>query len=138
MMSSMTIAIPTTEGRLHEHFGGSKQFTFVQADPAQRKILEIRTLTAPPHAPGLFPRWLREQGANVVIAGGIGRRALDLFALQGIEVRAGETGATVESLATAYLNGQLVNKPEGCTHHHDDHGGHHHHHHHGGVDHAHA
>jgi predicted Fe-Mo cluster-binding NifX family protein len=126
----MTIAIPTTEGRLHEHFGGSTQFSFVQTDPAQRKILGIRIVTAPPHAPGLFPRWLREQGANVVIAGGIGQRALDLFARQGIEVRAGEAGATVESLAAAYLNGQLVNKPEGCAHHHDDAGEHPHHHHH--------
>jgi len=137
MIRNMTIGFPTIEGRLHEHFGGCKQFTLVQADAAQRKILDIRTLTAPPHAPGLFPRWLREQGTNVVIAGGIGRRALDLFARQGIEVRAGEPGATVESLAAAFLNGQLVNKPEGCAHHHDDQGGHHHHHD-GGDGHAHA
>jgi ATP-binding protein involved in chromosome partitioning len=122
----MTIAIPTTEGRLHEHFGGSTRFALVQADPAQRKILGIRTVTAPPHAPGLFPRWLHEQGANVVIAGGIGRRALDLFAQQGIAVRAGQAGATIEELAHAYLNGQLLNAPEGCAHHPDDAGGHHH------------
>ena len=133
----ITIAIPSTEGRLHGHFGGCKEFTFVQADPEQRKIVCLRPVTPPPHAPGIFPRWLREQGASVIIVGGIGRRALDLFAQQGIEVRAGETGATVESLATAYLNGQLVNKPEGCAHHHDDQGGHHHHHQ-GGDDHAHA
>ena len=114
------------EGRLHEHFGGSTQFALVQADAAQRKILDIRTVTAPPHAPGLFPRWLHEQGANVVIAGGIGRRALALFAQQGITVRAGQTGATVEELANAYLNGQLPDEPEGCSHHHD--GTHEHHH----------
>ena len=124
----MTIAIPTTEGRLHEHFGGCTQFTLVQTDHAQRKILGIRTLAAPPHAPGLFPRWLREQGANVVIAGGIGRRALDLFAQQGITVRAGQSGATVEELANAWLNGQLTSEPQGCAHHHDDAAGHHHHH----------
>jgi ATP-binding protein involved in chromosome partitioning len=122
----MLIAIPTAAGRLHEHFGGSTEFTLVQTDPAQRKILNIRTLTAPPHAPGLFLRWLREQGADVVIAGGIGRRALALFADQGITVRAGQSGATVEELATAWLNGQLVNEPQGCTHHHDEAGGHHH------------
>ena len=124
----ITIAIPTDEGRLHGHFGGCREFTLVQADPEQRKIISIRPVTPPPHAPGLFPRWLREQGASVIIAGGIGRRALDLFAQQGIEVRAGEPGAAVEALATAYLNGQLVNEPEGCAHHHDAEGGHHHHH----------
>ena len=124
----ITIAIPSAEGRLHGHFGGCREFTFVQADPEQRKVISIRPVTPPPHMPGLFPRWLREQGANVIIAGGIGRRALDLFAQQDIEVRAGEPGAAVEALATAYLNGQLMNEPESCAHHHDADGGHHHHH----------
>lgn len=63
----------------------------------------------------------------MVIAGGIGQRALALFAEQGIAVRAGQSGATVEELASAWLNGQLVNEPEGCAHHHDDAGGDHHH-----------
>ena len=116
----ITIAIPTAEGRLHGHFGGCREFTLVQADPDQRKIVGTKTVTPPPHAPGLFPRWLHEQGANVIIVGGIGQRAIALFAQQGIEVRAGEPGATVESLATAYLNGQLVGEPAGCTHHHHD------------------
>lgn len=126
----ITIAIPTTEGRLHGHFGGCKEFTFVQADPEQRKIVSVRPVTPPPHAPGLFPRWLREQGANVIIAGGIGRRALDLFAQQGIEVRAGFPDAPVEQLATAYLNGQLTAAPEGCANHGHHHDGDDHHHHH--------
>jgi len=122
----ITIAIPSAEGRLHGHFGGCREFTLVQADPEQRKIVSIRPVTPPPHMPGLFPRWLREQGASIIIAGGIGRRALDLFAQQGIEVRAGEPGAAVETLATAYLNGHLVNEPESCAHHHDAEGGPHH------------
>ena len=37
--------------------------------------------------------------------------------------------ATAEALATAYLDGQLVNEPAGCAHHHDAEGGHEHHHH---------
>ncbi len=112
----ITIAIPTAEGRLHGHFGGCREFTLVQADPDQRKILSIRPVTPPPHAPGLFPRWLQGEGANVIIAGGIGERALAMFARQGIEVRAGLRDAPVEQLVTAYLNGQLTATPEGCTH----------------------
>jgi len=46
-------------------------------------------------------------GARVAIAGGIGRRALDLFAQQGISVCAGEPGATVETLGAACLDGRL-------------------------------
>jgi predicted Fe-Mo cluster-binding NifX family protein len=124
----ITIAIPSTEGRLHGHFGGCREFTLVQADPEQRKIISIQTVAAPPHQPGLFPRWLREQGAKVIIVGGIGGRALAIFAKEGIEVRAGEPDATVEALVAAYLDGRLVNEPQGCSHHHEDGSGHHHHH----------
>jgi predicted Fe-Mo cluster-binding NifX family protein len=119
----ITIAIPTSEGRIHGHFGGCREFTLVQADSAQRKIISIRPVTPPPHAPGVLPRWLHRQGANVIIAGGIGRRALELFAQQDIAVCAALPDASVEQLATAYLNGELTRSPEGCTHpgHHHDH-----------------
>jgi predicted Fe-Mo cluster-binding NifX family protein len=130
----ITIAIPTIEGRLHGHFGGCREFTFVQADPENKKIINTRTVTPPERVPGLFPRWVHEQGASVAIVGGIGHRAIALFAQQGVAVRAGEPGAPVESVVTAYLKGRLMNEPAGCTHHHDDdEGGHHHHgeHHHG-------
>lgn len=123
------IAIPSANGRLHGHFGGCREFTLVEADPEQRKILSIRAVTPPPHAPGLFPQWLRELGARVIIAGGIGQRALDLFAIHGILVRAGQSGTPVEEVATAYLNGLLTASPEGCAHHGHHHDGEDHHHH---------
>jgi len=119
----ITIAIPTVEGRLHGHFGGCREFTFVQVEPDTKKINGIRTLTPPEHTPGTFPRWVREQGANVVIAGGIGRRALALFEQQGIKVCAGVPEATVAELAAAYLGGHLTATPAACEHH-----GHHHDH----------
>lgn len=123
------IAMPAANGCLHGHFGGCAQFTFVTADPVQRKIINLRTVPAPPHQPGLFPLWLREQGATVVIAGGIGHRAIALLSQYGIEVRAGLPGSPVEPLVTTYLNGELTATPEGCAHHghHHDGDGHHHH-----------
>lgn len=124
----MIVAIPTVEGRLHEHFGGSNQFAIAEADPAKHKILGIRAVTASPDAPGLFPRLLQEPGAKVVIADGIGRHALSLFAHPGIIVRAGTAGVTVEDLAGAWLNGQWVAEHQGCAHHDNDAGGHHHSH----------
>lgn len=131
----ITIAIPSVDGRLYGHFGGCREFTLVQADPDQRKIVGIQPVPPPPHAPGLFPRWLRERGVSVVIAGGMGRRALANFAHHGVTVRAGMADSPVEQLATAYLNGELTATPEGCEHrgHHHNHEHHHHghgHHHH--------
>lgn len=130
----MKIAIPHENGRLHGHFGGCREFALIELDPEKKVALRTEVLPAPDHQPGAFPRWLREQGVEVVIAGGIGKRALEIFARHGIAVRAGTPDARIETLVASFLSGQLTASPDGCEHHgHDhDHGhGHHHHHHHG-------
>ncbi|HHY87057.1 MAG TPA: dinitrogenase iron-molybdenum cofactor biosynthesis protein [Verrucomicrobia bacterium] len=128
----MKIAIPIENGRLHGHFGGCREFALVEVDAEQKLALRTETVSAPEHQPGLFPRWLRELGVQVVIAGGIGRRALANFAHHGIVVRAGTANTAIEPLVAAYLSGQLTVTPEGCDHHghHHDHEHHHHHHNH--------
>jgi predicted Fe-Mo cluster-binding NifX family protein len=126
----MKIAIPVENGTLHGHFGGCRQFALIEVDANRTKPLRTEVVAAPEHRPGLFPLWLREHGVHVVIAGGIGRRALDSFALNGIAVRAGAPGTTVAELIEAYLGGRLTTAPEGCEHHGHlhDHGHHHHDH----------
>ena len=129
--NNIHIAIPVADGRLHGHFGGCREFALIQVDPEQKLTLHTEVLPAPEHQPGAFPRWLREQGVEVVIAGGIGQRALANFAQHGITVRAGFADAPVEQLVAAYLNGQLTATPDGCEHHghhHDHEHGHHQHH----------
>ncbi len=118
----ITISIPTEAGRLFEHFGESKEFTFVLADSVQRKIIDIRSIPAPPHMPGHYPRWLMEQGSTVIIANSIGRRALANFAHHEITVRQGNVGEEFERLAIQYLHGELVAVPEGTEHHQHQHG----------------
>jgi ATP-binding protein involved in chromosome partitioning len=114
---NIRIAIPTANGRLHGHFGGAREFTFVDADPKSRVVVARQVVPAPPHQPGLFPCWLREQGVQVVLAGGIGHRALDLLAQQGITVRAAQPEALVEAATAAFLTGTLTATPQGCSHH---------------------
>ena len=118
---TMKIAIPIENGRLNSHFGGSREFAIVEVDANAKTILRSETLPAPKHEPGAFPRWLHSLGVQVIIAGGIGQRALTLFAEQGINVVAGPADEPVEALIAAYLNGQLTGKPEGCAHHGDGH-----------------
>ena len=123
------IAIPHDNGRLHGHFGGCREFALIQLDPKKRLTLHTDIAPAPEHQPGAFPRWLREQGVEVVIAGGIGRRALVNFAQHGITVRAGPPKTAIELLVSAYLCGQLTEAPDGCEHHghlHTHKHGHHH------------
>jgi len=126
----MKIAIPVENGRLSSHFAGSGHFAVIEVDQSTKATLRSETLPAPDHQPGAFPRWLRSLGVEVVIVSGIGRRALGIFAQQGIQVRAGQPNARVEALVTDCLEGRLGQTPEGCAHHERDHNhGYHHHHH---------
>jgi Mrp family chromosome partitioning ATPase/predicted Fe-Mo cluster-binding NifX family protein len=112
--STMRYAIPTAGGCLTTHFGHTDQFTLV--DAAGDAIQAVRSVQPPPHAPGVLPRWLKEQGVDVVIAGGMGRRAQDLFAEQGIQVVVGAANAKAEDLVRQHLAGTLKTGQNVCDH----------------------
>lgn len=113
---TMKIAIPLAEGKLSLHFGHCQSFALLDVDAEGKKILKREDLEAPPHEPGLLPRWLAERGAGVIIAGGMGRRAQDLFRQQGIEVLVGAPAETPEKLAADYLAGTLRPGRNACDH----------------------
>ena len=112
----MKIAIPMADGRLCMHFGHCEQFAILEVDEAAKVVESTNYLTPPPHEPGLLPRWLHEQGANVIIAGGMGQRAQALFAQNGITVVVGAPAETPEDVASAYLAGTLEVGQNVCDH----------------------
>ena len=112
----MRIAIPLADGRLSQHFGHCECFAMVDVDLKAKKILKREDIDAPPHQPGLLPPWLAEQGADVIIAGGMGHRAQGLFAEQGIQVVVGVSADPPEKLVGAYLQGTLDAGENLCDH----------------------
>ncbi len=112
----MKIAIPLAHGRLAMHFGHCEQFALADVDEATREHRGTALLAAPPHEPGLLPRWLHEQGADVIIAGGMGQRAQQLFAEKGIQVVCGVPSETLETVVEDYLNGTLAPGQNPCDH----------------------
>ncbi len=112
----MRIAIPMAEGKLCMHFGHCEQFALLDVDKKEKKIVGKKLLTPPPHEPGVLPRWLSEQGAHVIIAGGMGSRAQGLFAENGIEVLVGAPAESPELLVAAYLDGTLKTGDNVCDH----------------------
>ena len=112
----LLIAIPMANERLCMHFGHCEQFALLNVDTEKKEVLGTRRLDPPPHEPGLLPRWLHEQGAKLVIAGGMGRRAQDIFAAQGIEVIVGAPAESPDSLVQDYLDGTLQSGKNTCDH----------------------
>jgi ATP-binding protein involved in chromosome partitioning len=112
----MRIAIPVTQGKLDPHFGHCRFFTMVDVDRDEKMILAIETVDAPAHEPGVLPAWLAEQGANLVLAGGMGNMAIQIFAKHGVEVIVGVPSLDPESLAGSYLAGEIGAGANACDH----------------------
>jgi len=111
---AMKIAIPTADGLLCAHFGHCEQFALVDVEDG--KIAKTTMVTPPPHEPGLLPRWLNDQGASMIIAGGMGMRAQEFFTQYGIEVVIGAATLPPEEIVTSYLSGALETGANLCDH----------------------
>lgn len=108
------IVIPVTDGVLSSHFGHCEQFYFASVE--ENRITEERFQTPPEHEPGLYPKWVKEQGGTLVIAGGMGQRARTLFDQNGVETIVGAPSERPRKVAEDFLNGVLQTTENSCDH----------------------
>jgi Mrp family chromosome partitioning ATPase/predicted Fe-Mo cluster-binding NifX family protein len=111
---TLKIAIPLAEGRLCNHFGHCEQFALI--DLQGKNIIQKVMVTPPPHEPGLLPRWLGEKGVDLIIAGGMGQRAISLFNERGIKVLTGAPQLPPEELVAQYVHQALITGENVCDH----------------------
>lgn len=112
---AMKFAVPTNDGKLCMHFGHCEAFALIDTD-AEGKVVNETYVTPPPHEPGVLPPWLAQQGVNYIIAGGMGSRAQQLFAQQGVKVVTGAQETDPKKAVENYLKGTLVTGANTCDH----------------------
>jgi len=112
----MRIAVPLAQGKLSLHFGHCDQFAIFDIDDSAKKVINRKDATAPAHEPGVLPRWLHDNNVAVIIAGGMGQRAQQLFAQNDIRVIVGASSGTPEELVLAYLDDTLETGDNICDH----------------------
>lgn len=114
-----------------QHFGRCPYFALVDLEGTEvTKVTMVANPYYPNHSPGEVPGFIHSQGANVMLSGGMGGRAVMFFEQLGIEAATGAAG-TVRHALEAYLGGSLSGV-EPCAEsqaHQGPGGGHHHHHH---------
>jgi len=104
------------EAVLSPHFGRCPFYVLV--DVTSDHILGfqvVRNPHYPDHQPGVVPQFIRSQNAHVMIAGGMGPTAIDLFNQFGIDVATGARGK-VKDVVEAYLRGE-IQEVAACEHH---------------------
>lgn len=107
------------------HFGRCPFFLLVDLD--DREVQQVEAVENPyygHHQPGQVPGFIQQQQADVMLTGGMGRRAISFFDQYGIQAATGASG-TVRHALEQYLGGALQDA-EPCresiehAHEHDD------------------
>ena len=110
----MKIAIPTLNEQVTAHFGHCEKFAIVEVE--DEKVVKEEFVTPPVHQPGVYPRFLADLGVKVIIAGGMGQKAQDLFSQNNIEVHMGVSIGSPKTLVEDYLKNQLKTGQNLCDH----------------------
>lgn len=112
----MKIVVPVAEGKLTTHFGHCSGFDSFDIADDGKTVTKKEYIVAPPHEPGLLPKFLGEKGVTHIVAGGMGSRARDLFAERGITVCVGALALDSGEIVSQYLAGNLITGVNGCDH----------------------
>ncbi len=122
----MKIAVASMGTIVAGHFGHCQNFTIIEAENAQ--IVSMTSIPNPGHKPGFLPNYLADMGVQVIISGGMGGGAVDIFNQRNVEVIIGAMGDVKETVEK-YLKGELKSTGSVCHNHEHAHecGEHHHH-----------
>jgi predicted Fe-Mo cluster-binding NifX family protein len=122
----MRVAIATEGNQVAAHFGRCPQYTLVDLVDTGETARTV--VNNPGHEPGRIPAFLHEHKAEVIVAGGMGGRAQDLFAQMGIRQIVGVQGS-IDLAVAGCIDGTLTGGESLCSHpdggHGDGHGGDH-------------
>lgn len=111
---TIKIAVASEKEIVTEHFGHCINFNIFEADNGQ--ITKSNSIPNPGHKPGFLPNFLNDMGVNVIISGGMGEGAIDIFHEKGIEVIVGASGNAKDAV-NAYLKGTLKSTGSVCREH---------------------
>jgi predicted Fe-Mo cluster-binding NifX family protein len=95
------------DGRVSPHFGRCPCFVLI--DVEGQHVAAVESIDNPyhrHHASGQVPALIHSQNVDVMLAGGMGRRAIAHFGQYGIEAVSGASG-TVGQALSGYLDGEL-------------------------------
>ena len=85
-------------------------------DVVDNKIVKHTSLANPGHRPGFLPEYLHEQGAEVIISGGMGGGAVSIFESHNIKIVVGASGKA-EDAVNRYISGDLKSTESICDKH---------------------
>ena len=110
----MKIAVAGEGKNVTEHFGHCVNFLIYSVENGN--ITNEESIPNPGHKPGFLPNFLADRGVNVIISGGMGGGAVDIFNERNVEVVVGASG-DAKTAVLNYLKGELKTTGSVCHEH---------------------
>ncbi|MCI8442747.1 MAG: dinitrogenase iron-molybdenum cofactor biosynthesis protein [Provencibacterium sp.] len=118
----MKIAVTYEAGQIFQHFGHTACFKFYEVENGKIAGEQLKDTAGSGH--GALAGFLKNEGVDTLICGGIGLGAKNALAEAGIRLYGGISGSADEAVR-ALLNGSLRYDPDiQCSHHEHAHEGH--------------
>lgn len=116
----MIIAVTHEMGQVFQHFGHTEQFKLYEVENTEIKKISFLNTNGSGH--GALAGFLKENGVDILICGGIGGGAQNALNEAGIKFFGGVQGSA-DAAVIAYLKGELSYNPDArCDHHDHEHG----------------
>ncbi|MGQ4892863.1 MAG: NifB/NifX family molybdenum-iron cluster-binding protein [Candidatus Njordarchaeia archaeon] len=111
----MRIAVPSDgdnlDAQVFEHFGRAPYYIIVDIEDSEIKSVKaVPNPSVETHNPGDLPLMLADEKVDVLIARGVGRRALAYFQELGIDVITGAYGK-IRDIVEKFVRGELSSTP---------------------------
>ncbi len=117
----MKIAIPANENKtLCPHFGHAPFFAIIDLYQETKEVNTIELIAPSMGGHEAVPPWLKSLGVTLMIAGGIGQKAIDFVAANGITLIAGVPELPITEVVNLWLNDKLVSQFTPCNHTHEE------------------
>jgi predicted DNA-binding protein (UPF0251 family)/predicted Fe-Mo cluster-binding NifX family protein len=116
----MIIAVPYLQGDVNAHFGSTQAFLMAEAIEGKVVRTSVFEVQGMQHNHAGIAGFLKDQGAQVILAGGMGAPMQQALRQQGFELYCGVSGPALEAVE-AFLRGEIEHSEKTCSHHHGEH-----------------
>jgi predicted DNA-binding protein (UPF0251 family)/predicted Fe-Mo cluster-binding NifX family protein len=117
---NMIVAVPYLRGDVNAHFGSTQSFLIAEAADGKIERTSVFEVQGMQHNHSGIAGFLKEQGVQVILAGGMGAPMQNALKMQGFELYCGVSGSAIDAVE-AFLRGDIEQSESTCGHHHGEH-----------------
>jgi predicted DNA-binding protein (UPF0251 family)/predicted Fe-Mo cluster-binding NifX family protein len=116
---TVTIGVPYLNGNVNAHFGSTQAFLIAETADEMVVRTSLFELQGMQHNHSGIAGFLKDQGVQVILAGGMGAPMQQALKQAGFSVYCGVTGPALEAI-DAFVRGEIEHSESTCGHHHGE------------------